>query len=167
MGEIYNMTREVLNVKMTGEFKAKVFNEIEKTINYALKKNDVELQEKERKKIKNLTLDQVNVHISQKMKSKSMWVFDAEKYIPVTVEVEKTLAPVKLHAKENSEDKLFRMENNLSWSYSRKNKNHEDSMNYEEFERKVLDILIEDFNTASFYGTLSYVVESSDIYERK
>ena len=51
------------------------------------------------------------------------------------------------------------MKNNLSWTYQTTNKNSEEKKNKKEFNETVLNLLLEDFETAAFYGTLSYVEE--------
>lgn len=153
------MIKETLYVKMPEGYKDKALNILDETINKIVDKKNKTITESEKRKIKNLSLDQVNINISQRIKSKSMWVFDTETHIPVSVRSEEKLGGAENHSESNPEDKLFKMKNNLSWTYQTTNKNSEDKMNKDEFNETVLNLLLEDFETAAFYGTLSYVEE--------
>lgn len=152
------MIRETLKIELTDEFKEKAMDEIDKTINYVSKRHNVELSAKEKLKIKNLSLDQVNINISERTRSKTIWVFDTETYVPVTVEVQDELSPISNFLKENENSNFYQIRSNLSWTFNDKNAQNE-GMTHQQFEDKVLEILLEDFETAAFYGTLSYVTE--------
>lgn len=152
------MIRETLKVKLTDEFKKKAMDKIDETINYVSKRHNVELNAKEKLKIKNLSLDQVNINISQRTKSKTIWVFDTEPYVPVTVEVQDELSPIRSFLNKNKNSNFYQMRSNLSWTFNEENAQNE-GITHQQFEDKVLEILLEDFETASFYGTLSYVTE--------
>jgi len=152
------MIRETLKVKLTDEFKKKAMDKIDETINYVSKRHNVELNAKEKLKIKNLSLDQVNINISQRTKSKTIWVFDTEPYVPVTVEVQDELSPIRSFLSKNKNSNFYQMRSNLSWTFNEENAQNE-GITHQQFEDKVLEILLEDFETASFYGTLSYVTE--------
>ena len=153
------MIKETLHVKMPKGYKEKAMKILDDTINNTVNNKNKEITESEKRKIKNLSLDQVNINISQRTKTKSMWVFDTESHIPVSVRSEEKLGGAERHSEINPEEKLFKMKNNLSWTYQTTNKNSEEKKNKKEFNETVLNLLLEDFETAAFYGTLSYVEE--------
>lgn len=146
------MIRNTVNVKLTEEFKQQAIKLIYDTIEETLIKSNKEIPTKEKNKIKNLSLDQVNIDVAHKNKLKAMWVFDTEDYIPILLFVDKDLEQTYL--KENLDDKVFFMEANGDWKVKKKVKN---GVTKKEFEETVLKMLLEDFETASFYGTLSYI----------
>ena len=88
-----------------------------------------------------------------------MWVFDTETHIPIPVRTENKLKSAEKHSSANPDDRYFKVKNSLSWTYQTTNAKSEESINRKEFEDTVLEKLLEDFETAAFYGTLSYVEE--------
>lgn len=151
------MTKEIIKIKLTDEYKESAMKLIDDTIDKVADKYDFALTPKEKMKIKNLSLDQINVNISHKAKTKSLWVFDAETSLPVIVERDDDLP--SLNSLEKSDCGSYQMKTNLDWTFSRANDN-EEGVCQEEFEQVVLKMFLEDFETASFYGALSYVTES-------
>lgn len=153
------MIKETVKVKMPDDYKEKAYKILNDTISDVLKRKNVKLSEYDKRKIKNLSLDQININISQRSKSKSMWVFDTENHVPASFKTEKKLKNAEKHSSANPDKKYFLMKNNLSWTYQSTNEKAEESMNKKEFEDLVLQNLLEDFETAAFYGTLSYMEE--------
>lgn len=151
------MIKETLNVEIPKGYKEKAAKILDDTIEDVLEKQNASLTNNEKRKIKNLSLDQVNINVSQRSKSKSMWVFDTETHIPIPVRTEKKLKSAEKHSTANPNEKYFKIKNNLSWTYQTTNAKSEEGMDKKEFEDTILRILLEDFETATFYGTLSYV----------
>lgn len=151
------MIKETITVDMSEDFRKKAMKVLDKTIEDVLVKKNATLTNKEKRKIKNLSLDQVNINMSQRGKSKSMWVFDTELSIPVSVRTEKKLISAHIHSLKNPEMKYFKEQNNLTWTYETSNANSEEGLNRSEFCEVILRSLLEDFETAAFYGVLSYV----------
>lgn len=151
------MIRSTSNIKLTSEFKEKALNLINDTIEETLNKSQVSLEKKEKTKIKNLSLDQINIDVAHRNKLKAMWVFDTEEFIPIMLFVDKRLTEAYL--KDNPDDKVYYMEPNGDWKMIKDDK---DGVDKKEFEETVLQMLLEDFETAAFYGTLSYM--SGGIY---
>mgnify|MGYP000847702131 CR=1 FL=1 len=149
--------RKTMKIKLTKEYKEKALNLIDKTIDKVADKFNYELSNKEKSIIKNLSLDQINVNVTSRAKLKTMWVFDTEEYLPVIVEKEHDYGMLS----SNTEEGTYLMNPNLSWTFNKANIK-KGGISYEEFENKVLELLLEDFETASFYGTLSYVSEGGD-----
>lgn len=150
------MIKEIVKVKLTEEFKKQAMETLDKTICNVLELKNAKLSSQEKTKIKNLSLDQINVNVSQRNKFKIMWVFDTEDYIPVTVYVEDELKSIEECLNKNPNVNYFKIKNNLTWSFKESN-SKEMGKTKEEFENRVLQILMEDFETAAFYGTLSYM----------
>lgn len=153
------MIRETVKVKLTKEFKEQAMNKLDETIELVLNKKNVELKEKDKRKIKNLSLDQVNINISQRSRSKTMWVFDTENSIPIPVKIESKLKSVEEHLQNNPDANYYTMQSDLVWLLKTPNGETEEGLTHEQFEKEVLKILLEDFETAAFYGTLSYIDE--------
>ena len=151
---VMGMIRKTEKIKLQADYKAKAMSVIDKTINSVAVKQRYELSEQEKRKIKNLSLDQVNMNITHKAKAKTIWVFDVEDHLPVIVETE-DISKLKAIDKDT---RSYKMRPNLSWTYNRKNTN-EGGVSYEEFVSENLRILMEDFETAAFYGAFSYVTE--------
>lgn len=147
------MIREIVKVKLTKEYKEKAVALVEETIDKVSKKANIELSPQDKRKLINLTMDQVNINVSSKAKTKTYWVFDTENHLPVVVEkaeaksTQKTLVPQKIS------NGGYKMKPNLVWTYVKKDK---ETLTQKEFEEKSLAMLLEDFETAAFYGTLSY-----------
>lgn len=150
------MIKEIIKVKLTTEFKKQAMDKLDETIENVLEKRNAKLTPQEKRKIKNLSLDQVNVNVSQRSKYKTMWVFDTENYIPVPVKVESKLKSIKECLKTNPNANYFKIQSNLTWTFKKAN-SKDMGVTKEEFENEVLKILIEDFETAAFYGVLSYI----------
>jgi len=150
------MIKEIIKVKLTTEFKKQAMDKLDETIENVLEKRNAKLTPQEKRKIKNLSLDQVNVNVSQRSKCKTMWVFDTENYIPVPVKVESKLKSIEECLKTNPNANYFKIQSNLTWTFKKSNSKNM-GVTKEEFENEVLKILIEDFETAAFYGVLSYV----------
>lgn len=150
------MIKETIKVKLTTKFKEQAMDKLDETIENVLDKKNAKLTPQEKRKIKNLSLDQVNVNVSQRSKCKTMWVFDTESYIPVTVKVESKLQSIEECLKTTPNANYFKIQNNLTWTFKKEN-SKDMGVTKEELENEVLKILIEDFETAAFYGVLSYV----------
>lgn len=159
------MIRETIKIKLTKEYKQEAMDLIDDTIDRVSDKFKFCLSEKDRRKIKNLSLDQVNINISQKNNSKTLWIFDTEEYIPIIVEKEEGLPKMGLLFQNESNVGCYKMKPNLTWTFNKANCK-KCGVTHEEFEGEVLKMLLEDFETASFYGTLSYITES-DKYEKR
>lgn len=156
------MIRETVKIKLTESYKKEAMELIDDTIKLVSNKYGVQLNDKEHKKIKNLSLDQINVNISYRNKCKTLWVFDTEDSIPIIVEKEASFKdPVKYSLDKGS----YRILTNLTWTFNSKNLKDGTGITHDEFEKEVLKMLLEDFETAAFYGVLSYITES-DKYER-
>lgn len=151
------MSKEVVKVKLTNEFKENALSMIKETIDRVLSAHEVNLSIKEKRKIKNLALDQLNVNVTNRINSKTLWVFNIENSIPVIVERDST-NKLKMGAivAEKRQRETYKMKPNLTWSLSKKN-NKDDGLTKKKFEEKVLSMILEDLETASFYGALSYV----------
>lgn len=149
------MVRETYKIKLTPDYKARAMRIIDETIDSVAAKQRYELTEQEKRKIKNLSLDQINMNITHKARVKTIWVFDVEDHLPVVVEVEQLKGKLNTDGKDT---RSYKMRPNLSWTYNRKNTN-EGGVSQDEFENENLRILMEDFETAAFYGAFSYVTE--------
>lgn len=140
-----NMT---IYIPLTSEFKKKAMDTINETIEKVLERHKATLSDQTKKKIKNLSLDQINVNVTHKSKLKSIWVFDTEDTIPVFLLLDKS------GQLPNSNDLAYKLKSNGDWEIDL---NSKESLNKKNFEEKVLEHLINDFEAASFYGTLSYM----------
>lgn len=155
------MIRELVQVKMSKEYKDEIVDLVNKTIDTVAKKHNYELTSCEKNKVKNLCFDQVNIHISERSRAKTFWTFDTERSIPIVIEKEESQP--KLDSDSKRKTGSYKMKPNLTWTYSKKN-NNEGGVEKEIFEERVREMLLEDFETAAFYGALSYTTES-DINE--
>lgn len=152
------MIRELVHVKLSKEYKNEVFQLVDETIEKVAKEHNVELAEKEKRKIKNLCFDQVNIHISGRARAKTFWVFDAEECLPLIIERERSQKPFNSNNSNVVRTGSFKMKPNLTWTFNEKN-NKCGGVTQEKFNEKVLKMLKEDFETAAFYGALSFVTE--------
>lgn len=153
------MIKETIKVKLTKEFKEQAMNKLDETIESVLSKKNVKLSEQDKRKIKNLSLDQVNINISQRNKSKTMWVFDTENSVPVPVRTENKLKSAEEYLKTNPDANYYTIQSNLIWLFKTSNGKTKEGLTHEQFEKEVLKMLLEDFETAAFYGTLSCINE--------
>lgn len=148
------MTNMTIYIPLTSEFKKKAMDTINDTIEMVLERHRTILSDQIKKKIRNFSLDQINVNVTHKNKLKNIWVFDTEDTIPVLLLLGK-------FSQLPSDDELaYKLKSNGEWEVDLDSK---ESLNKEEFEATVLKHLIDDFGTASFYGTLSYM---DDNYEK-
>ena len=152
------MIRELIHVKLDKEYKDEVFQLVEDTIDKVAKEHRVKLTEKEKRQIKNLSFDQVNIHVSGKARAKTFWVFDTEECLPLIIEKERAKAP--FDGNTSKKDGSFKMKPNLTWTFNEEN-NKNGGITEAKFNEKVLKMLKEDFETASFYGALSFVTEGA------
>lgn len=148
------MTNMTIYIPLTPEFKKKAMDTINDTIEKVLERHRTSLSDQIKKKIKNFSLDQINVNVTHKNKLKSIWVFDTEDTIPIFLLLDES------GELPNSDDFAYKLKSNGEWEVDL---DFEGSLNKEEFEAMVLKHLIDDFETASFYGTLSYM---DDDYEK-
>ena len=148
--------KDTIQIKLTPAYKQQAVDIINKTIKHVAKKFNCDLNEQDIRKIRNLSLDQIN--ISQKTKSKTLWIFDAEDVLPIVIDRKDSKANLGLIGQlENESVGAYTMNPNLTWTFSKNIT--ENSLNQEEFEKEVLKMLLEDFETAAFYGALSYITE--------
>lgn len=149
------MIKEIARIKIDEEYKEKVFNVIDSTIRKVVSSYEREITDQEINKIKNLSLDQINVNVASRANMKTLWGINIESNIPILIERAKSLENLGGLFAANSDDKrYYKMKNNFTWSMSEANE--EDSgLTKKEFHEAVLSMLIEDAETASFYGALS------------
>ena len=152
------MVRKTIHIELSDEYKARAMELMSSTIDNVAKKYNFELTNKEKKKIINLSLDQVNLNTTSKAREKTMWVFDAECSLPVVVEFENKYKDLNPKTGGVTQGLSFKMKPNLSWAYNKNNSN-EGGLLYEKFVEENLKLLMEDFETAAFYGAFSYVSE--------
>lgn len=145
--------KEIEEIKIPSEFKTKALKLIDDTIEVVTNKFGADLSEQEKTTIRNLSLDQINVNVGVRANLKYMWVFDTEETLPVIVEKEH---PEDGLFSEKEDEKAYSMKPNLSWTYNKSNVEKE-GLSKQEFHEKALRVLLEDFETAAFYGALSYV----------
>lgn len=151
------MIRHTTRVKLPDGFKKQAIKLIDDTIDSVLYKKNATLTNREKIKIKNLSMDQVNVNVSNRNKSKTIWVFDTEDCIPVPVKVDSKLGNFDKFLHENPEANYYAPETNLTWTFKKSNSDNGVGITKKEFEEKVLKTLLEDFETAAFYGALSFI----------
>ena len=96
------MIKEIIEIKLKDEFKDKALNLIDETIDKVAKAYGSSLSDKDKRKIKNLALDQVNVNVSHRANSKTLWVFNVENNLPILVEKDKGLPKMGPLIQENS-----------------------------------------------------------------
>lgn len=149
------MNKETIGINITEDFKTEVFELIDNTIEKVLIASESKLTDAEKRKIKNLSLDQLNVNVTHKIGSKTLWVFSVESTLPVVVEMEPGLSKGNSLIKKNNSPIYFEMKKNFGWVAS-KEKN-EKSLTKKQFEEKIFSMLKEDIETAVFYGTTSYI----------
>lgn len=147
------MIKELTKVKMTDEFKDEVVNVIDETIEKVVEKSGKSISTKEKTKIRNLSLDQINVDVSTRANLKTLWVINVENDIPIIVEKEKGIPQLNEIISNSENGGAYKMKPNLTWTYSKKNL--DDGMNLNDFKKKVLSMILEDAETAAFYGTMS------------
>lgn len=149
------MIKETVRVRINEDFKKKAFELIDETIEKVLKSHRKILTPKEKTKVKNLTLDQINVNTTQKSNMKTLWVLNIESSIPVIVEREKALVILGgIIGDTNSKKNYYKVKPNWTWTI--KKENCEDGgLTKEEFEDEIKTMLLEDIETAAFYGALS------------
>lgn len=148
------MTNMTIYITLTSEFKKKAMDAINDTIEMVLERHRATLSDQVKKKIRNLSLDQINVNVTHKNKLKNIWVFDTEDTIPVLLLLDTS------GQLPNDDALAYKLKSNGEWEIDL---DSNESLNKEEFEAMVLKHLIDDFGTASFYGTLSYM---DDNYEK-
>lgn len=137
--------RKTIDIKLTDEYKEEVMNLIDDTIEKVIKREHASLSAADKRKIKNLALDQVNVNVTARSKLKSLWVFDSADCLTMIVEPDR-----KNKVKKGGHIK-YTMRPNLTWLYG------SEGITRKEFEERALEMLAEDVETAAFYGTLSYI----------
>lgn len=152
------MIRETVHIELKKEYKEMVFELVDSTINKVAETHNEKITEANKRTIKNLCFDQVNIHVSSRAKSKTIWIFDTEECIPIIVERETTQPELNAKTGKKKGTGSFVMKPNLTWTYNSCN-NKKGGMSKKKFEERVLEMLAEDFETAAFYGTLSYITE--------
>lgn len=150
------MIKENVEVKLGEDYKNKALLLIDETIDKVIELSGANLEDKDKKKIRNLTLDQVNVNVSHKANCKTLWVFNIENSLPILVEEEKGIPKMGALVPDSEQVGSYKMKPNLTWTLNRNN-DSEDGVDKVGFENLVLQMLLEDIETAAFYGTLSYV----------
>lgn len=150
------MIKETVEIKLSDEFKESALLLIDETIERVSEVHEVKLSVKSKRMIKNLALDQVNVNISHRASSKTLWVFNVESNLTLLLEREESIPKLGALVPDNKKDGSYKMRPNLTWTLSRRNDSDE-GVTREGFEEISLDMLLEDMETAAFYGTLSYV----------
>lgn len=150
------MTRETVEIKIDENFKKEVLSLIDNTIDKVMSSSSIKLSKPEKTKLRNLTLDQLNVNVTNKMNFKTLWIFNTENTIPVLVEKESLHPDMGTIVKKKKTSGFYSIKPNLSWVFTKKN---EDGfgMTRSEFEKKATEMFLEDIETAAFYGSLSYV----------
>lgn len=147
--------KDTIGIDIKEDFKQKVFELIDETIENVLLAENATLTAAEKRKIKNLSLDQLNVNITSKINSKTIWVFSAESTLPVTIERESGIPNGTSLIKKDESPVFFKMRPNGSWIMTKEK--DEKCFTKEEFEEQVLKMILEDVETAAFYGTSSYI----------
>lgn len=148
------MIKETVKIKLTEDYKQSALSLIDNTINKVANANNKKLNDAEKRKIKNLTLDQINVNVTSKVNAKTLWGFNIEQSLPVIVERDEKTARLGNLVEDEKNNGLYQMKPNLTWTFSRKNK---EGLSRQEFEKTVLDMFFDDVETAAFYGALSFV----------
>lgn len=149
------MIKETAKVRMSEDFKEEAFNIIDETINKVSKSHRKKLSRKEKNKVRNLTLDQINVNITSKANMKTLWVLNIESSIPVVIEKEKDFMMFGAFIEDpNTKRNYYKMKPNWIWTVKKENCD-DGGITKEEFEEKIKTMLLEDIETAAFYGTLS------------
>ena len=146
------MSTKTIYIPLTEEFKKEAVDIVNETIEKTAKEKNVVLDLSQKRKIRNLSLDQINVNVTHKNSLTNLWVFSDASYFPVIITTNKKDIP------EDSNKNVYRLKSNGTWEIA----DHKLSMNKKRFEASVLRYLIKDFETAAFYGTLSYWGEMQD-----
>lgn len=150
------MIKETIKIKLDDNYKEKALTLIDDTIQKVSELNNSVLSDKDKRTIRNLTLDQVNVNVSQKASCKTLWVFSIESSLSVLVEREESVPRLGALVPGEKEIGSYQMKPNLTWTLSKSNDKNE-GLNRKSFEEMSLEMLLEDIETAAFYGALSYV----------
>lgn len=150
------MIKEIIEFNLSEEYKEKALLIIDETIDKVSDVHGVELDAKSKRMIKNLALDQVNVNISHRANSKTLWVFNIESNLSVLLEREETLPKLGALVPDAEAEGSYKMRPNLTWTFSKAN-DSDGGVSKESFRQQSLNMLLEDMETAAFYGTLSYV----------
>lgn len=156
------MIRETIQIKLSDDYKKKAMKIVNDKIDEVAEKKNYNLTDSEKREIRNLSLDQVSVNVSTRARSKTLWVFNSEKTLPVIVEKETGIPKTGVLTNKSPNGCSYKMKPNLTWTYNRKN-TEKGGVNYDKFEEKALEMLLEDFETSAFYGVLSYVTESDEL----
>lgn len=149
------MIKELVGVKITDEFKEELINVIDDTINKVIAKSGTSVSNRKLNKVRNLSLDQINVDVSTRANLKTLWVINIENDIPIIVEKDKGFPNISEINSNGSKGGAYKMKPNLTWTYSKDNL--DDGLNSKQFQDKVLSMLLEDAETAAFYGAMSCV----------
>lgn len=155
------MIKESVKIKLSEKYKNEALLLIDETIDKVSESNGATLDTKDKRKIRNLTLDQVNVNVSHRANCKTLWVFSIEDSLSVIVEREESLPKMGALMPDDEQVGSYKMKPNLTWTFNREN-DSDDGVGKEDFESKTLEMLLEDIETAAFYGTLSYVGDVND-----
>lgn len=150
------MIKETVKIKLDDNYKEKALSLIDETIQKVSDFSGSELSDKDKRTIRNLTLDQINVNVSQKASCKTLWVFSIEESLAVLVESEESIPRLGALVPDEKETGSYLMKPNLTWTLSKSNDKAE-GISRKSFEEISLTMLLEDIETAAFYGTLSYV----------
>lgn len=150
------MIKETVKVKLNDDYKSKALLLIDDTIEKVAELNGAVLERKDKSKIKNLALDQVNVNVSHRANCKTLWVFNIEDSLPILLEEEKSIPKMGALMPDSEQVGSYKMKPNLTWTFNRQN-DSKGGINKKEFEKLALEMLLEDIETAAFYGALSYV----------
>lgn len=153
------MIKEIVQIPLTDEFKEKAEALIDTTLEKVFNLSSNKISTTEKKKVKSLALDQVNVNVTNKINSKTLWVFNIEKNLPVIVERDPSVPRMGAIVEGSKQVGFYTMKPNLSWTLNKTDNGS--SYNEEEFKEKVLSMFLEDIETAAFYGALSLVGDVS------
>lgn len=153
------MIKETIQIPLTEEFKEKAQALIDSTLEKVFNSSSNKISSADKKKVKNLALDQVNVSVTNKINSKTLWVFNIEKNLPVIVERDPSVPRMGAIVKGTKQVGFYTMKPNLSWTLTKTDNGA--SFTEEEFKEKVLSMFLEDIETAAFYGALSFVGDVS------
>ena len=155
------MIKEVVKVKLPDDLKNKAVNLIDETINKVMDTHGESISNKELSKIRNLTLDQINVNVTSRASLKSLWVLNIEQSIPVIVEKEIGMPELNELPSKDENKGLYKMKPNLTWTFNKDNL-EDDGVSRRIFENTIIEMLFEDIETAAFYGALSCVGDIND-----
>lgn len=153
------MIKETVQIPLTEEFKEKVESLIDSTLEKVFNSSSNKVSSTDKKKVKSLALDQVNVSVTNKINSKTLWVFNIEKNLSVIVERDPNIPRMGAIVKGAKQPGFYIMKPNLSWTLAKNDTGS--GFTEEEFKKKVLCMLLEDIETAAFYGALSFIGDVS------